>query len=97
MCDDNDDLRPEYDLSQRARAGKRGKYADRFRDGPVSLPHDSDAHLDDGEESFHLTDEMKAELELSIAQADRGEGTPADEVLAELRARTALRPQRDDA
>ena len=51
----------------------------------------SDDAVDDGEESFHLTAEMKAELELSIAQADRGESIPANEVLAALRARTARR------
>ena len=28
-----DDLRPEYDLGQRLKAGVQGKYADRYREG----------------------------------------------------------------
>jgi hypothetical protein len=39
-------------------------------------------------EPFYLTPEMEAELEESIAQADRGEGIPAAQVLAELDAIT---------
>lgn len=33
-----------------------------------------------------LTPEMEAELDEAIAQADRGEGVPLEQVLAELRA-----------
>ncbi|MBU1262091.1 hypothetical protein KKG61_01835 [bacterium] len=29
----NDELRPEYDLSQLLKGGVRGKYADRYREG----------------------------------------------------------------
>jgi hypothetical protein len=29
----NDELRPEYDLSELLKGGVRGKYADRFREG----------------------------------------------------------------
>lgn len=39
---------------------------------------------DDEDEPFDLTPEMLAELDESIAQADRGEGIPAAQVLAEL-------------
>lgn len=39
---------------------------------------------DDEDEPFDLTPEMLAELDESIAQADRGEGIPAAKVLAEL-------------
>lgn len=46
----NDDLRPEYDLSQLLRAGVRGKYAEKFRAGTnlASLPDDS-AEVSPGE------------------------------------------------
>ena len=44
--------------------------------------------LPDDEEPFDLSPDMLAELEESIAQADRGEGIPADVVLAELDAIT---------
>lgn len=47
-----------------------------------------DSLIDDDDEPFELTAEMRAELEVSIARADRGEGIPAEQVLAELRART---------
>lgn len=40
--------------------------------------------VDDEDEPFDLTPEMLAELDESIAQADRGEGIPAAQVLAEL-------------
>lgn len=39
---------------------------------------------DEEDEPFDLTPEMLAELDESIAQADRGEGIPAARVLAEL-------------
>jgi hypothetical protein len=45
--------------------------------------------VDDLEDEFFLTPEMQALLEKSIAQADRGEGVPAKQFLAELRARTS--------
>lgn len=48
--------------------------------------------VSDEEDEVHLTPDMIAELDESIAQADRGETIPAEEVLEELRARTrALR------
>jgi len=36
------------------------------------------------EEPFHLTPDMEAEIEESIAQLERGEGIPAEQVLAGL-------------
>jgi hypothetical protein len=49
---------------------------------------------DDEDEPFDLTPEMLAALDGSIAQADRGEGIPAEQVLEELRERTrSLRPE----
>lgn len=56
----------------------------------------SDPTSDDGEEPFHLTPDMIAELDESIAQLDRGEGISTEKVLAELRARTARRENHDD-
>lgn len=41
------------------------------------------------EEDFELTPEQLAELDESIAEADRGELIPAEEVLRELREMTA--------
>jgi len=41
----------------------------------------------DGEESFEVDAELKAVLLESIAQADRGETIPAEELLRELRSR----------
>ena len=41
------------------------------------------------EEDFELTPEQLAELDESIAEADRGEVVPAEEVLRELREITA--------
>jgi hypothetical protein len=43
---------------------------------------------DDEDEPFYLDAEMQEELERSIAQADRGETIPAEQVLEELRERT---------
>jgi hypothetical protein len=43
---------------------------------------------DDDDEPFYVTAEMQAELDRSIAQADRGELFPAAQVLEQLRART---------
>lgn len=43
---------------------------------------------DDEDEPFYLDAEMQEELERSIAQADRGETIPAEQVLKELRERT---------
>jgi predicted transcriptional regulator len=43
----------------------------------------------DEEEDFELTPEQLAELDESIAEADRGEVIPAEEVLRELREMTA--------
>ncbi len=39
----------------------------------------------DDDDEFELTPEMEAELEESIAQADRGEGVPLEQVLRDLR------------
>ena len=44
------------------------------------------------EAPFDLSPDMIAELEESIAQVERGEGIPAAQVLAEIRARTRIRP-----
>ena len=41
----------------------------------------------DEEETFRVDDELKAVLLESIAQGDRGETIPAEEVFRELRAR----------
>ena len=41
-----------------------------------------------GEPEIHLTPEQLAELDEAIAEADRGELIPAEDVLRELRART---------
>ena len=43
----------------------------------------------DDAEPFYLSPDMEAELEESIAQLERGEGIPAEEVLAGLRRRRA--------
>ena len=43
----------------------------------------------DDEEEFDLTPEQEAELEESIAEAERGDVVPAEEVLRELRDITA--------
>ena len=56
----------------------------------VLLPEGTKVTLlvDDEEDSFHLTPDMVAELEDSIAQVDRGETVPVEVVLEDLRART---------
>jgi hypothetical protein len=41
----------------------------------------------DGEETFEVDDELRAVLLESIAQADRGETIPAEDLLRELRNR----------
>ena len=46
------------------------------------------------EEEFELTPEMEAELEESVAQADRGELIPVEEVLRDLREITEAEIQR---
>ena len=53
----------------------------------VLLPEGTKVTLlvDDEEDSFHLTPDMIAELDESIAQMERGEGIPVEQVLAELR------------
>lgn len=43
----------------------------------------------DDAEPFYLSPDMEAELEESIAQLERGEGVPAEVVLAGLRRRRA--------
>jgi hypothetical protein len=61
------------------------------------LPEGADVTVylhNDGEEEWDLTPEQEAELEESIAQADRGELIPAEDVLRELRATTAEFKQR---
>jgi len=52
------------------------------------MSSDGDDVLDEDDGPIHLTADMKAELELSIAQADRGEVVPAEQVLAEMRVRS---------
>ena len=42
-------------------------------------------YLEGDERDFELTPEQLAELDEAIAEADRGEGVPADEVLRALR------------
>jgi hypothetical protein len=52
------------------------------------LPEGKDVTVflhDPEEDDFELTPEQEAELEESIAQADRGEVVPAEQVLRELR------------
>jgi hypothetical protein len=46
--------------------------------------------VDDEDEEFFLTPDMHLELDKSIAQAERGETVPAEEVLEELRNRTKV-------
>jgi hypothetical protein len=65
-------------------------YSGKFVDGKVVVdgdpPPDGTAatvHVDE-EDDFKLTPEQLAELEVAIAQADRGEGIPAAVVLDEL-------------
>ena len=41
--------------------------------------------IPEDQEPFYLTPDMEAEIEESIAQLERGEGIPAEIVLAELR------------
>ena len=55
----------------------------------AELPEGADVMLLalDGEESFEVDAELKAVLLESIAQADRGETIPAEELLRELRSR----------
>ena len=55
----------------------------------AELPEGADIMLLalDGEESFEVDAELKAVLLESIAQADRGETIPAEELLRELRSR----------
>jgi hypothetical protein len=55
----------------------------------AELPEGADIMLLalDGEESFEVDAELKAVLLESIAQADRGETIPAEEILRELRSR----------
>lgn len=53
----------------------------------AELPEGADVTLIalDGEETFHVDAELEAILLESIAQADRGETIPAEELLRELR------------
>ena len=53
----------------------------------IELPEGAEVsvYLPADEEEFELTPEMEAELEESIAEADRGEGVPAEQVLREIR------------
>ena len=55
----------------------------------AELPEGADIMLLalDGEEYFEVDAELKAVLLESIAQADRGETIPAEELLRELRSR----------
>jgi len=49
-------------------------------------------YYEDEADDFHLSPEQLAQLDEAIAQADRGEGIPAEDVLSELQVRTrALR------
>ena len=56
----------------------------------VELPEGAEVavYYSGGEPEVQLTAEELAELEAAIAEADRGEGIPAEEVLRELRAMT---------
>jgi len=55
----------------------------------AELPEGADIMLLalDGEEAFEVDAELRAVLLKSIAQADRGETIPAEELLRELRSR----------
>lgn len=55
----------------------------------AELPEGADVTLIalDGEETFEVTPELKAVLLESLAQADRGETIPAEELLREMRSR----------
>ena len=79
----DDDLRPEYDLKKLMRAGVRGKYADRYRAGPVSLPGASES--EEQAESFELTAEQEAELEAAIAEIERGNYVTPEQIFEQLR------------
>lgn len=54
----------------------------------VELPEGIEAgvYYPGDEPEVHLTAEQLAELDEAIAEADRGEGIPAEQVMAELRA-----------
>ena len=56
----------------------------------VELPEGTEVtvYYSGGEPEIHLTPEQLAELDEAIAEADRGELIPAEDVLRELRART---------
>lgn len=56
----------------------------------VELPEGMEVsvYYADDDAEVQLTGEELAELDAAIAEADRGEGIPAEEVLRELRART---------
>ena len=57
-------------------------------DEPTDLPDGTELELvavDAGDEEWNLTEEQIAELQESMAQADRGEIVPAEEVLRDLR------------
>lgn len=55
------------------------------------LPEGADVTvlLREEDDEFELTPEQEAEMEESIAELDRGEGIPAEEVLRQLRDITA--------
>ena len=55
----------------------------------AELPEGADVTLIalDGEETFEVTPELKAVLLESLAQGDRGETIPAEQLLREMRSR----------
>lgn len=80
-----DDLRPEYDLTELMRSGIRGKYAARYRAGPVSLPGDSNGESKDPVGQFELTAEQEAKLEAAIAERERGNYVTLEQLFEQLR------------
>ena len=71
----DDELRPEYDLSQLLEGGVRGKYADRYREGTnlVLLAPDVAAVFPDEEavnEALRLVTQLAKIPSLTLATAD---------------------------
>ena len=81
----DDDLRPEYDISELIRAGVRGKYVDRYRAGPILFHVVSDADTEAEDEPVELTAEQEAELEASIAEVKAGNFITAEQLFEQLR------------
>ena len=71
----DDELRPEYDLSQLLEGGVRGKYAERYREGTnlALLAPDVAAVFPDGEavnEALRLVAQLAKIPSLTLATAD---------------------------